>query len=97
MRIGTNPRAYPHPLDIAEARDVVATWLERPMVQIIAPGARHWEIFSLLCVDGQATGPLVMDAHLAALAIEHGAVLHTNDADFTRFRGVQLHNPLATD
>lgn len=97
VRIGTNPRAYPQPLSPSEAVHIVASWLERPMLQLIMPGARHWAIFSQLVIDGQATGALAMDAHLAALTIEHGAVLHTNDADFTRFRGVQLHNPLALD
>jgi len=42
----------------------------------------------------QVSGPLVMDGHLAALAIEHGATLYTNDKDFARFSGVRLRNPL---
>ena len=52
---------------------------------------------SLRQTDGQASGPLVMDAHLAALAIEHGAILCSTDRDFTRFKGLRLLNPLEQD
>lgn len=94
LRISTNPRAFPHPLSIKEAATIVDEWLERPQTVILSPGERHWEIFQDLLEAGQATGPLVMDAHLAALAIEHGAILATSDRDFSRFAGLQLINPL---
>ncbi len=95
LRISTNARAFAHPFTIAEATSIVAEWLGRPQSVVLAPGERHWEIFSELLVTGQATGPLVMDAHLAALAIEHGCVLATTDRDFARFTELQTTNPLA--
>jgi len=95
LRISTNARAFAHPFTIAETTSIVAEWLGRPQSVVLAPGERHWEIFSELLVTGQATGPLVMDAHLAALAIEHGCVLATTDRDFARFTELQTTNPLA--
>jgi toxin-antitoxin system PIN domain toxin len=95
MRIATNARAFIRPLTIGEATAVVASWLERPMVRILSAGQQHWEIFERLLVQGRIRGPLVMDAHLAALAIEHGAVLYTSDLDFARFPRLKMVNPLA--
>lgn len=94
LRIGTNPRAFPHPFSITEATEIVSEWLERPSVTILLPGERHWAIMSGLLLQGQAYGPLVMDAHLAALAIEHGATLYSTDKDFSRFPALQVINPL---
>ncbi|MCS7055073.1 MAG: PIN domain-containing protein [Thermoflexales bacterium] len=95
IRVGTNPRAFPHPLSIAEAVDVVTSWLEQPNAQIITPSARHWPIYRQLLLEAQAAGPLAMDAHLAALAIEHGATLCTHDADFKRFDRLRVYDPIA--
>jgi uncharacterized protein len=61
---------------------------------LLAPGPRHWAILDRLLRDEQATGPLVMDAHLAALAIEHGATLAAHDRDFARFTGLSLLDPM---
>ena len=94
IRIITNPRVFSNPFTVNEAAGVVSEWLEHPATVILSPGERHWTIFRGLLVEGQACGPLAMDAHLAALAIEHGAVLCTTDRDFTRFPGLQLRNPL---
>lgn len=94
LRITTNPRAVPHPLSIAQARGIVETWLEVPVSTVVHPTDRHWEILGDLLVKGQASGPLVQDAHLAALAIEHGATLITNDRDFARFAGLKVEYPL---
>lgn len=96
IRIGTNPRAYTHPLSAREAVGIVQAWLAQPCAQIVTPSARHWEILNRLIVESQATGALVMDAHLAALAMDHGATLCTHDADFTRFKGLRMHDPLIT-
>ena len=95
LRISTNARAFAQPFTIAEATAIVTEWLARPQTVILTPGERHWEIFSHLLTAGQATGPLVMDAHLAALALEHGCTLATTDRDFVRFPSVQVVNPLA--
>jgi len=94
LRIGTNSRVFPHPFTSSEAVAIVSTWLQLPTVAILEPSERHWEILSDLLTTAQAQGPLVMDAHLAALAIEHGAVLCSTDQDFSRFPGLQFVNPL---
>ena len=59
------------------------------------PHLTGWEVFRQLVVDGQVTGPLVMDAFLAALALENGATLATTDRDFARFSKLKLVNPAA--
>lgn len=82
LRIGTNPRAFPNPLSAKEALAIAEEWLEQPVCQTISPGPRHMAILRKLIIEGQATGPLIMDAHLAALAMEHGATLCTTDKDF---------------
>ncbi len=93
LRISTDPRAA-KPLTIREAIAAIGEWLAHPDVSVLNPGERHWSILSELMPAAQARGPLIMDAHLAALAIEHGAVLCTNDRDFTRFRDLRTLNPL---
>ena len=97
LRISTNPRVFEYPLSIAEATEVVASWLDQPIAGILEPGERHWEILKELVQSGQVSGPLVMDAALAAIAIEHGATLQTTDRDFARFPGLQFVNPLAAN
>jgi uncharacterized protein len=94
LRIGTNARVFERPLSVGEVEAVVSSWLEQPTAAILEPGNRHWEILARLMSEGQATGPLVMDAALAALALEHGATLCTTDRDFARFPGLEWTNPL---
>lgn len=95
LRIATNPRVFTHPLSATEAGSIVASWLNQPIASILDPGERHLDILRKLIKEGQATGPLVMDAALAALAIEHGATLYSTDRDFLRFAGLKWQNPLA--
>lgn len=92
--IATNPRAWRNPLTIEEARAIVDEWLALPNVVTPSPGERHWSILRDLLPHTQCRGPLVTDAVLAALAIEYGAGLCTNDRDFTRFPKLRLLNPL---
>lgn len=94
LRITTNTRIFPHPLPIKEALAIVSEWLSLPNVHTLDPTERHFEILCKLLPAGQASGPLVMDGHLAALAIEHGAILCTTDRDFARFPGLRVLNPL---
>lgn len=96
VRISTNQRAFAAPLSTKEATSIVTDWLERPQTVLLTPGETHWAIFQQLLETGQARGPLVMDAHLAALAIEHGATLASSDRDFARFPELKLINPLHT-
>ncbi|HEY8368498.1 MAG TPA: TA system VapC family ribonuclease toxin [Thermodesulfobacteriota bacterium] len=93
LRITTSPRAFPRPFTVSEAESIVSSWLALPTVAPLEPGERYWAILGKLLVDAQVSGPLVMDAALAALAIEHGAVLCTTDADFRRFPGLRTIDP----
>lgn len=95
LRISTNPRVFVRPLSVEEAHDTVASWLEQSNAGIVEPGERHLEILGTLLREGQATGPLVMDAALAALAIEHGATLCSTDRDFARFPHLEWEDPIA--
>lgn len=94
LRVGTNPRIRKDAFTAEEASDIVADWLGRPIVTLLNPGERHWEILRNIMIKGQVRGPLVTDAHLAALAIEHGATLATTDRDFARFPGLKFFNPI---
>ncbi len=96
LRIGTNPRAFERPLAASEAADAVSSWLAQPSAGILDPGERHLEILQELMREGQTAGPLVMDAVLAAIALEHGATLCTTDRDFARFPRLRWTNPLIT-
>ncbi len=94
LRIATNPRIFEYPFSIDEAMAIVSAWFNQPAVAVLAPGERHWEILAEVLRKTQSRGASVMDAHLAALAIEHGATLCTNDQGFVRFPGLRLQNPL---
>ncbi len=96
LRITTNPRVFERPLSTADAERHISSWLAQPSAGILEPGERHWDILQQLMRDGQASGPLVMDAALAAIAIEHGATLCTTDRDFARFPGLVWTNPIAS-
>jgi len=96
LRISTDPRMQSKPLTLSTAISIVDEWLAQPNFSIMPVGDQHWKILAKLLPESQARGPLAMDAHLAALAIEHGAALYSNDRDFTRFPGLRLINPLAT-
>ena len=95
LRISTNPKSFPLPFTLSETIEIVDDWLAQPQVRIILPTEKHWTIFSSLIIEGQTNGAMMMDAHLAALAIEHGAVLATADRDFARFTKLKTINPLA--
>jgi toxin-antitoxin system PIN domain toxin len=94
LRIATTPKLFAMPREIDEIIQIVDAWLVQENVVLVTPGDRHWPIFRDLLPKSQARGPLIMDAHLAALAIEHGATLCTNDRDFMRFPGLKVEFPL---
>ena len=94
LRIATNPRAVFTPMSIVEASACVDGWLDRSVSQVALPTARHWQVFRRLLIAAQAPAALVPDAHLAALAIEHGALLCSTDRDFARFPGLRWDDPL---
>lgn len=94
LRIMTNPRVFERPFTAEEARQTVAAWVDRPNVVLLEPSSRHWEILDRLIETGSVRGPLMTDAHIAALALGNGATLCTTDGDFARFPGLETSNPL---
>ncbi len=94
-RISTNPAITAQPLSAAEALDYVDGWLAQPIATVVHPTERHASVLRQLLEPLGAAGNLVSDAHLAALAIEHGAELYSRDNDFARFDGLRWVDPLA--
>jgi uncharacterized protein len=94
LRIVTNPRVFERPEPIAEAWRQVETWLEAEVAWIPQPTERHRDVLGVLFTAGGLQGNLVPDAHLAALAIEHGLLLCSTDGDFGRFPDLRWQNPL---
>jgi toxin-antitoxin system PIN domain toxin len=94
LRLMTSRAVLVDPLTPSEALGHVRSWMERPQVQIVQPGPRHLDLLEALTTEAGAAGTLTTDAHLAALAIEHQAELHSNDADFSRFSGLRWLDPL---
>lgn len=94
QRISTHPRASATPLRPAEAWAYVRDWLEADQSWVPQPGDRHAKILGDLIIEGDLRGNLVTDAHLAALALEHGVGVCSVDTDFARFPQVRLLNPV---
>ncbi len=94
IRIGTNQRVFENPLTLEQAIACVQSWLDQPCVRIVRPTDKHWSIFQQMLLDGKALANLVTDAHLAALAVEHGCELASTDADFARFPKLNWRNPI---
>ncbi len=86
LRLTTNPRIMRAPLTVDEALDYIQRWLSHPLTTVIDPTSRHASVLRDLLGQVGTAGNLVPDAHLAALAIEHGAELCSADRDFGRFR-----------
>jgi uncharacterized protein len=90
IRISTNPRAMTAPLTPAAAFDQVQEWLDQAPAVMIHPGSGHVAIWQKLLESSGTAGNLATDAHLAALAIEHGATLASFDGDFHRFSSLKF-------
>ena len=95
LRIVTNPRLFERPAAMADAWGRVEAWLGCERVWIPQPTERHRETLATLLGAPGVQANLVQDAHLAALAIEHGLILCSSDGDFGRFAGLRWENPLA--
>lgn len=95
VRIATHPRATPTPLGSREAWRFVSAWLDAPAAWIPLPTDAHASVFGALVMNYRLAGNLIPDAHLAALAIEHGLELASADTDFARFTELRWINPLA--
>lgn len=93
VRLSTRRGIFPKPLTVDDALRVVDIWLGHPRALVANPGERHALILGQLLRSAGAAGNLTTDAHLAALAIEHGATILTFDRDFARFEGVRWTLP----
>lgn len=94
LRLMTHPRVLAQPLPVVQATTLVRSWLVQAPVRMLQPGSKFPEIFLRQLEQVGTAGNLTTDAQLAALAIEHQAELHSNDADFSRFTGLRWVNPL---
>ncbi len=95
LRIVTNQKIYRRPTSLEKAVAVVDGLVGQPTCLPVSAGERHWRILRGLLVDADARGNLVPDAHIAAIAIEHGATVATRDRGFARFRDLRWFDPLA--
>ena len=95
VRLASNPVVVRQAVTTAVAWGQVADWLACESAWMPEPGPRHAEILGGLLQQTWMTSRLVPDAHLAALAIEHGLTLCSTDGDFARFPGLAWENPLA--
>jgi hypothetical protein len=95
LRIMTDARLPGERFTAREAAEIVNGWLGQPNVRALTPGEDYWVQFRRMILEGQAPGPLVSDAEIAALTVEYGGVLYTTDRNFARFPGLRWTNPLA--
>jgi toxin-antitoxin system PIN domain toxin len=93
LRISTDHRVFHQPRPVAAALAIVDSWLAHPNVRLLEPTSRHWTTLGDVAAGGQARGPQLMDAHLAALTIEHGGTLATADRGFARYSGLRTIDP----
>jgi uncharacterized protein len=94
LRLTTRPGLFLRPLPVEVAMDVLAAWLDQDVVTMVHPGPRHFAILRELLQAAGTGGNLTSDAHLAAVAMEHGATLCSLDRDFARFTRLSWKNPL---
>jgi hypothetical protein len=95
LRITTRAGIMRNPLPPSDALGYVDSWFGQPNVRAVGPGENHWAILGNLLRASGTAGNLTTDAHLAALALEHGSSIASADNDFKRFAGVMHINPLA--
>lgn len=94
LRIVTSGRIMPRPLISDTATEIVDEWLRQSPVALVTPTDKHWSILKELILPLGTAANLTSDAHLAALAIEHGARLYSTDNDFSRFPNLRWTNPI---
>ncbi len=94
IRLVTNRRIFASPLSVAETVEYVDGWLAQPNTTIVVPSPRHWPILVTLLESTGVGANLTTDAHIAALAIEHGFTVYSNDSDFGRFDNLRWENPI---
>jgi uncharacterized protein len=92
LRLTTRTGILSQPLALTSALDMVQRWLDHPSATLVHPTAQHAAVLGRLIIGAGQGGPLVTDAHLAALAIEHGATMLSFDRDFNRFAGLRFQH-----
>lgn len=95
LRLCTRPVVFSRPLSTEQGLDLLEAWLAQPCARVLEPTERHLGLVRELLAPLGTAGNLTTDAHLAAIALEHGAELCSCDADFGRFPGLRWVNPLA--
>jgi hypothetical protein len=95
LRVSTHPRIFPRPLRAEQAIRRVDAWLAHPNVRVIREPQDHWRLLGQLLAEVGTMGNLCTDAHLASLAIAHGATLVSCDAEFARFTALRRESPIA--
>ena len=95
LRLATSPRVFPRPLTSAAAAARINNWLAQENIRDVREKDDHWATLRSLLHRSGTAGNLTTDAHLAALAITHDAVLISCDTDFARFKGLRWENPVA--
>jgi toxin-antitoxin system PIN domain toxin len=96
LRLSTRSGIFPKPLSVEDALRVIERWLQHPQAQVVHPGERYPAILGTLLKAAGTAGNLTTDAHLAALAIEHDAIILSFDRDFARFEGVRWTLPTSS-
>ncbi|MBA3505977.1 MAG: PIN domain-containing protein [Betaproteobacteria bacterium] len=93
IRLATRHGIFAKPLAVEDALSVARAWLAEPRASVLHPTERHSQILGRLLLAAGTGGNLTTDAHLAALAIEYGAILGSFDRDFDRFSGLRFEAP----
>jgi toxin-antitoxin system PIN domain toxin len=95
LAVVTHPRVFNTPTPIAEALEQVEIWLQSPTLSLLTESESHWSNLRALAIAGRIAGPLIHDARIAALCLQHGVTeFWSADRDFSRFKGLKVVNPL---
>ncbi len=94
VRVGTHTRAFANPMSVGEATGHILEWLEQPVSRFVDMEKQDVEKALQLLATAGTGGNLTSDAQIAAIALRIGAVIHTVDTDFARFKNVKSLNPL---
>jgi len=97
IRLVSNHKIFEQPLTPAAACEITRSWLATPTAALLEPGPRHLQLLEKMLAGSHATSALTTDCHIAALAVEHQGIIHSNDLDFKRFEGLRCVNPLSSE
>jgi uncharacterized protein len=95
IAVVAHPRIYKPPTPLRDALLQVDYWMESPGLRLLGEGPSYWDHLKDVLIAGKAIGPIVHDAHVAAICLGHGVrEIWTADRDFSRFKGIRTKNPL---